>query len=193
MMITVPSVNAGFPYSSRLYGFGLGQDDTTDSIEDPTTGISYSLTTGLPITTSIVPLTGDTGGTDTESLLNSQISSEGVPLSSLVSVASGAAPPTAAAVQQVIQQGTSSGLTPTQIAQIITSATNAGLAVFKATSSPSLIPGTNLVYNPATGGIANATTGLTGAQIAAGLGGISIGTIALIGGALLILMMLEKR
>ena len=69
---------------------------------------------------------------------------------------------------------------------------SAGLAIFKATSSPSLIPGTNLVYNPATGQVSNATTGLTGSQLASTLG-LSPQLLLLLGAGLLAVMFLEGQ
>ena len=104
--------------------------------------------------------------------------------------------PSASQLATIATQGTATGLTAAQISQIFTSASAAGINIFKATSSPSLIPGTNLVYNPATGQMANATYGgLTGSQIGA------IGTLDLTpyipmiligGGLLLVVMMMGK-
>ena len=100
--------------------------------------------------------------------------------------------PTASQLAAVVSQGTSTGLTAAQISQIFTSAAQSGVAIFKATSSPSLIPGTSLVYNPATGQIANALTGLTGSQVASSL--TSLMPILLIGlGLILVLSMAGKK
>jgi hypothetical protein len=99
--------------------------------------------------------------------------------------------PTAAQLAGVIQSGTSSGLSASQITSIFTSAAQAGVAVFKATSSPSLIPGTNLVYNPATGQIANALTGLTGTQVASSIS--SLMPLFLIGIGLVLVMSLAGK
>ena len=104
--------------------------------------------------------------------------------------------PSASQLATIATQGTATGLTAAQISQIFTSASAAGINIFKATSSPSLIPGTNLVYNPATGQMANATYGgLTGSQISA----ISTSSltaylpmILLGGGLLLVVMMMGK-
>ena len=104
--------------------------------------------------------------------------------------------PSASQLATIATQGTATGLTAAQISQIFTSASAAGINIFKATSSPSLIPGTNLVYNPATGQMENATYGgLTGSQISA----ISTSSltaylpmILLGGGLLLVVMMMGK-
>jgi hypothetical protein len=100
--------------------------------------------------------------------------------------------PSTAQLATIATQGTSTGLTAAQISQIFTSAAQSGVAIFKATSSPSLIPGTNLVYNPATGQIANALTGLTGSQVASSL--TSLMPMLLIGlGLILVLSMAGKK
>ena len=108
-------------------------------------------------------------------------------------VLAGSQAPTSSQLQSVITGGTNSGLTAAQIAAIVNSAAAAGISVFKATSSPYAIPGTSLVYNPATGQIAN-SLGLTGSQIAATTlaGGSSV---VLIGGgiALLFLVLMMSR
>ena len=92
-------------------------------------------------------------------------------------------------------QGTSSGLSATQIASIFQQAANTGIAVFKATSSPSLIPGTNLVYNPATGQVSSATglnsAGLASVDIASQLTSM-LPILLLGGGAILVVMMMGK-
>jgi hypothetical protein len=89
---------------------------------------------------------------------------------------------------------TGSGGTPvtTTLAQLLqasATAASTAAAINKSIQTPSLIPGTSLVYNPATGQISNAL-GLTGTQIAAsglaGLGGI--GMIAVLGVVLLLVM-----
>ena len=99
--------------------------------------------------------------------------------------------PTASQLAAVVSQGTSTGLTAAQISQIFTSAAQSGVAIFKATSSPSLIPGTNLVYNPATGQIANALTGLTGTQVASSIS--SLMPLFLIGIGLVLVMSLAGK
>jgi hypothetical protein len=218
MMITVPATIAQFPYPPDLsydpfYGnlSGLGQDDSLDDVTyDPDTGYYYT-STGLPLdSVTLAPITQD-------AITNLPVSDISLPTLPTIAppsnIASATGPidqngnaiqlctsqsclmtggtPTAAQLGGVVTQGTNSGLTPTQIAQIITSASSAGIAVFKATSSPSLIPGTNLVYNPATGQIANALTGLTGSQLASSL--LNPTTLLLLGGALILVMLLDKK
>ena len=91
-------------------------------------------------------------------------------------------------------QGTSTGLTTAQITSIFSAAANAGVAVFKATSSPSIIPGTNLVYNPATGQVSSASgltsSGLASVDIASQLTSM-LPILLLGGGAILLVMMMS--
>jgi hypothetical protein len=79
----------------------------------------------------------------------------------------------------------------TQILQAAATATGAAASAYKSLQTPSLIPGTNLVYDPASGTIRNAATGLTGQQtVAAGAGvsGISPTMILLLAGGLIAVM-----
>ncbi len=104
--------------------------------------------------------------------------------------------PSASQLATIATQGTATGLNAQQIASIFSSAANAGINVFRATSSPSLIPGTSLVYNPATGQMENAMYGgLTGGQIGA-IGTLDmtpyIPMILIGGGLLLVVMMMGK-
>lgn len=60
-----------------------------------------------------------------------------------------------------------SGLTSAQLASIISTAGQAAISIAKATSTPSVIPGTGLVYNPATGQFLPSSGAVAGtAQIA---------------------------
>jgi hypothetical protein len=104
--------------------------------------------------------------------------------------------PSSSQLATIAAQGTSTGLSAAQIANIFNSAASAGVNIFKATSSPYQIPGTSLVYNPATGQIASSTgltpTGLATVQ-AASISASSLTSmlpILLIGGGLLLVVMM---
>lgn len=225
MLVTVPQIGARFPYDALTGLNGLGQTDTDTYSFDETPTYSDTTVIGsagnvsassLNISNPYAPVTStDLLTTDADTLLGTDgastpavappvnLSSATGPVSqsgSAVTPATGpimTGPlPTPAQLAQVVQSGTSgTGLTAAQIAQIFTSASSAGLAIFKATSSPSLIPGTNLVYNPATGQVTNSLTGLTGSQLAStlGVGSLSIGTLLLLGGAAFLLIMLSNK
>jgi hypothetical protein len=103
--------------------------------------------------------------------------------------------PSTSQLATIAAQGTGTGLSAAQIANIFNSAASAGINVFKATSSPYAIPGTSLVYNPATGQLAS-STGLTAAGLAtvqaAGITASSLTSmmpIILIAGGLMLLFM----
>lgn len=81
-------------------------------------------------------------------------------------------------------------LSAAQIASIIGNSANAAVGIFKATSSPSVIAGTGLVYNPATGQLVNATTGFGVAGVGAALGSY-LPLLLVVGAAVLILPMLS--
>jgi hypothetical protein len=212
MMIRVPATSPpgisglgrrGIP--SSLLGLGDDGDGTTDTAiyDTPppvTTPITILDTSSNPLYSDIVTpsdyssATGpiDQSGTAVTpiALSSSEIAAiNALPTSSVIQPS---ALPSVGQLASVIQSGTSSGLNANQIAQIFSSASAAGLAIFKATSSPSLIPGTNLVYNPATGQVSNATTGLTGSQLASTLG-LSPQLLLLLGAGLLAVMLLEGR
>jgi hypothetical protein len=51
------------------------------------------------------------------------------------------------------------GMTPAQISASLTALANSAVAAYKSTLSPSVVPGSNLVYNPATGQFLPAITG----------------------------------
>jgi hypothetical protein len=83
-----------------------------------------------------------------------------------------------------------SALTPTQLNAIIGGAAQTGVSVLKATQSPTVIPGTNAIYNPATGQILGATS-LTSSQVESSIS--SFMPIILLGlGAVLVLSFAKK-
>jgi hypothetical protein len=86
--------------------------------------------------------------------------------------------------------GSSSGVTPASIAAAIAAAANAATGVYRATSTPSVIPGTNAIYNPATGQITNA-----GLLSTSGLGttlSSMLPLLLLVGGGLLLVSAMGK-
>jgi hypothetical protein len=62
----------------------------------------------------------------------------------------------------------SGGLTPAQIAALLSGSST----LLKSTQSPYLIPGTNVVYNPATGQIVGSSGSITASSIASSLGSL---------------------
>jgi hypothetical protein len=112
--------------------------------------------------------------------------------SALTTLAAAPTPtPSATQLGQIVTNGTSTGLTPNQIASIVGAASNAGVQILRATnnSTPTLIPGTNLVYNPATGQIVPTGTSLSTAFGSATFSSSGLLIGALVIGAILIVMM----
>lgn len=71
----------------------------------------------------------------------------------------GAIPPTSAAPSGSV----TSGLTPAQIAALISGSAGAASTILKSTQTPYLVPGTGLVYNPQTGALSSGTAVNAGA------------------------------
>jgi hypothetical protein len=99
------------------------------------------------------------------------------------------------AISAILNQGTSTGLTPAQIAQIISSSAGAATSILRSTESPYRVPGTNLVYNPATGQIMS-SLGITGSALGTALtpvamNGLMMAGIALVG--LVVVMNMMKK
>lgn len=67
-----------------------------------------------------------------------------------------------------IPANSSGSLTAAQLANLIGSAASAGSAVLRSTQTPSVIQGTNAIYNPATGQIIAPGMGSGAPQISAG-------------------------
>lgn len=67
-----------------------------------------------------------------------------------------------------IPANSSGSLTAAQLANLIGSAASAGSAVLRSTQTPSVIQGTNAIYNPATGQIIAPGVGSGTPQISAG-------------------------
>lgn len=88
----------------------------------------------------------------------------------------------------------SGGVTPQQLASLLAAGAQGASAIYRATQSPSLVPGSSLVYNPQTGQLVPASGlsvgGLFGTSLSASG---SLMPILLIGGAVLLFMTLGKR
>jgi hypothetical protein len=144
---------------------GLGQICT-----DPETGDAVdcgSTSPSAPSTPPIVippmpPVTGPVGGS-----VNSCPSGEYLDPSSGLCLLSPSSPGSSTSTPTT----PSSSLTTAQLAALISSSGSAASSVIKATSSPYVIPGTNVLYNPATGQIVGAS-GLTSSTLDASLSGI---------------------
>jgi hypothetical protein len=90
----------------------------------------------------------------------------------------------------------SQSLTAAQAAALIAQLGSTANSVYKSTQTPYTIPGTNLVYNPATGQLLNAGTG--GAIGGTGTGtnllaGISTQTLLIGGGLLVLVLFMGKK
>jgi hypothetical protein len=85
----------------------------------------------------------------------------------------------------------SQGLTPAQIAAIFNGAVSSATAIYKTTQTPGLIPGTSVVYNPATGQLINSSllTTAGGVVSTASLSSLSsLLPLLLIGGVALVVI-----
>jgi len=208
MMVRVPS---------RVHGFaGLGNGDEAGDVGD-SSGSTYqtvSTSTGdyqLLSDGSILDPSGTLYSsmnalptsemTALQNALETPISTSvnttpiGGTYSNLSNLASGSVQPTQAQLQQAIQGGTATGLTAAQISNLIAQAANAGVKILNATQSPYLIPGTQLVYNPATGaltsGIANQLTTPFGTLTGSTSSVLMLGGFAIVG--VLVLAMVMRR
>jgi hypothetical protein len=162
-----------------VHGFaGLGDqcyDDTSDSYYDcgDTTGGDTS-STGL--TQANTPLT-------TAQVAQLEASNWATPSTNV---------PTGAATTG------GQSLNAQQIAQLISAAATSATSIYKGTQSPFLVPGTNVIYNPATGALSNGSginlSSILGTASVTGTTGISGTTVLLIGGlGLLGLMVMGRR
>ena len=175
---------------SACAGYSAAGEDDDGSYDD---GISVDPTTGLLLDTGgllgggVLPVT--TPITSTIDLSNLPTTTP-LDLSDINQLLLDNA---ALSPAQIANVAASSGgtLSAAQIAQIIGSSTNAAVSVYKATSSPSLVAGTGLVYNPATGQLVSGTTGAqVASSIASSLSSI-LPLLLVVGAAVLILPMLK--
>jgi len=182
---------------------GEGDTSTFQPTTGPSTaGLFYDTETGSYVNPSALTSTSSVNSdlTALDASLNNTAAQLPVPQSlspaqtgALQTVAASPTPtPSATQLGQIVTNGTSTGLTANQISAMVAAAANAGVQILRATnmSTPTLIPGTNLVYNPATGQIVPSGTTLSTALGSATLSssGLLIGGL-LIGGVLLIMMM----
>lgn len=164
-------------YMKRLKTRGMGQDSSgTDTIVDPTTGDTYDLSGNL------LSL-GTSGPAPLVPSVTSQIT---YPVSTTTP--------------------SSNGLNLTNLLNSITTAAVNGTKIYQTLQGPSLVAGTQAIYNPATGQYYNPTTGqvvnapgtpgTTSTLFPAGLSSSSLSSILLIGGiglaAVLVIGMVNK-
>jgi hypothetical protein len=181
-MRATPGLGLGILNVFDIHGMhGLGDDGGAD-VGDTSTGI-YTSTPGLPTDLSTLTLPDLTSLPTATPTLDSSIYGSLSP-SQLVSVLSSIPGSTASP-----NPGSSSGITAGQIAAIFSGVSNSALNVYRATSSPSLIPGTNSIYNPATGQILGAS--LTGSEISSTIGSL-LPLLLLAGGGLLLFSVMGK-
>lgn len=193
MMVRVPS--RGFA--------GLGQD-TEAGIFDSGGGTTIDLPTfgdTLPVidingngALTLGPTATQAGLTEVGGVITTPIDfgtcvGSGCTASLAPLTAPNAPAPTQSQLANIVSNGTASGLSAAQIAQLVASAANAGVSVLKATSSPYAIPGTNLVYNPATGQILPSSGLLNTASTL----GTSMMPVLLIGAAVLGLVLVMSK
>ena len=122
-----------------MAGRGMGQD-STDTIVDPTTGITYDLSGNVvsaPLTpTNILAASTNLGGTP-------------LPIS-------GSTPPTGS---PATASNSSGSFNLGNFLTGLTSDAASAAKIYNSLQTPSLIPGTNAIYNAATGQYYNPTTG----------------------------------
>jgi hypothetical protein len=164
----------GSPFGGRMGMGGLGQDD--DSGVDVSAGLTYTDTTGAVdlSTLNSIPLTTAANDTLTTAALTNIATTP-----DLSSYITGSGAPT-----------TSSGT-----AQILTAAGIAAAAAAKgitAASGPYQVPGTSLIYNPATGQIINAAGSLVGTAALPALETGIASFMPLIIGAVVLLVLMES-
>jgi hypothetical protein len=87
--------------------------------------------------------------------------------------------------------GFNSGMNASQIASLIAAAGGAASTALRATQSPYLIPGTNILYNPGTGQIVGSPAGITGTQLAGGASLLM--PAAVLGIGLLVILSMGRR
>lgn len=141
---------------------GLGDDDISDLVDS------------LPVTTPVQDF-------ETQQVYDTFTPAE---LQSILGSASGAGTGSGS--------GGGGGLTPTQINALINGATQTATGIYRATQSPSVVPGSNLVYNPATGQFLSAS----GTGVVTPFGTVSSSMLPLLllgGGALLLALMAGKK
>jgi hypothetical protein len=144
------------PATSRISRFqlrGLGQDDSdTETIGDSDIS-DLPLTTSPPLdTTSGLTITSDPA--DLEAAMQSQAAYDVQLETPSGNAITGLTP---AQMQAILGANASGSITPAQIAAIISSSGSAAASIIKSTASPYVIPGTSVVYNPATGQMSSST------------------------------------
>lgn len=81
-----------------------------------------------------------------------------------------------------------STMTPAQLAALISGSGQAASSLIRSTSSPYVIPGTNVIYNPATGQIAGSSTAVTASVL-----GSNLMPFLIVGTAAVMLIILAKK
>lgn len=175
MRVTCPSAYMIYPqgYGGRM---GLGQTDTTSSGVDVSAGLTFtspSDTVPVDILSTLPVGTVPSDTLTTAALTNVATTPD---LSSYIT--GSGAPTTASGTAQIL---TAAGIAAAAAAKGITAA-----------SGPYQVPGTSLIYNPATGQIINAAGALVGSASLPGVG-MSIGSfMPLIIGAVVLLVLVES-
>ena len=176
-MMTVPSVRQTAPNFRPIRGLTRGMGDDYTDPTDPTTTIGDPTVTDLPDQPLLPPISLNLGP---------PLSSSPPPLTPS-EVAQGQ-------YNNLITSGdtstNTSGQSAAQLLAAIAQAGAAGSAIYKSTQSPSLVAGTGLVYNPATGQLVNASGVL---PTAATSSISSLLPLLLIGGAILLISGMGKR
>lgn len=148
---------------------GMGQDDT--AIEDPSTGIYYDSSGAVVPQPVITPISS---GLSYDPLSGSFSTSSGSTLAT-------GSPATAS-------NPTGSGFNLSSLLNSLTGAAAGAEKIYLAGQTPSLVPGTNAIYNAATGQFYNPTTGQvvnpsgTSSLFPAGISTANLGPILLYGG-----------
>lgn len=174
-MITVPAVRHSVPNFRPITGLTRGMGD---AICDDA-GNCYDDTTGDPLGNV------NTGGANNPSL--PPVLPPSLPISSQGPLVPGV-------ISSSPSSTTASGTSAAQILAALAQGAGSGATIYKALQTPSLVPGTNLVYNPGTGQLQNAlgiSAGAIGSSLTSSVS--SLLPLLLLGGlAVLVFSSLKK-
>jgi len=166
MILIVPSsIDLSFTDAQYSPVQGMGQDDTS------TSDLFQSLPPEPPLLPNVPLISPTVGG-----------STFNIPDANTTDVTA----QDQAFADQLLSGG-SSGPSAAQIAQIIAAGAQAGTAIAKSTQAPYLIPGTNTLYNPATGQILS-SLGFSSQSLSS-----ILPILLLAGGALLVFSVIGKK
>lgn len=207
MHVRVPTTRRHIHRPALGY-YGLG-DDGTDTTFDPTTVDTSTITdpfANTPIDSGLVtdpsglmtgtPLPSVTTGygpgglftADQQNLIESGQVPTGLTSAQVAALTPYYSPVGTLPVNPNSSNLAAAGFNPSQISSILSSAAQAAIASYKAVQQPGLIPGTNLVYNPSSGQILNASGSLTASTSGLTASGSGITILLLLGLGVVLIM-----